>query len=217
MRGTTEEEDGFTSFSDVLMLFDDVLSSGDVGEDGFGFTGNETSQMKKRISSGDEHDRVCDPKPGKRCKRDQTKSSVGNAKVKKEKVGERITALQQLVSPYGKTDTASVLHETMGYIKFLQDQVQVLSTPYFKHNPLVRRRRHRRSKPDDESERVEKQWFMSCSTSLDRTRNGVDLWSSAIYLVTSHTKSEPVETVEVKSYKDKLFDAYKYFCLSVDT
>ncbi|CAH8255109.1 unnamed protein product [Arabidopsis lyrata] len=59
---------------------------------------------KKRISSGDEHDRVCDPKPGKRCKRDQTKSSVGNAKVKKEKVGERITALQQLVSPYGKDD-----------------------------------------------------------------------------------------------------------------
>ncbi|CAE5959779.1 unnamed protein product [Arabidopsis arenosa] len=147
MRGTTEEEDGFTSFSDVLMLSDDVLNSGDVGEDGSGFTGNETSQVlsfgggnqndaellfsqpsfspasplssrtnafavddkscicnKKKTSSGDEHDRVCDPKPGKRCKRDQTKSSVGNVKVKKEKVGERITALQQLVSPYGKDD-----------------------------------------------------------------------------------------------------------------
>ncbi|CAM6127589.1 unnamed protein product [Calypogeia fissa] len=52
--------------------------------------------------------------------------------VRKEKLGERITALQQLVSPFGKTDTASVLQEAIGYIKFLQDQVQVLSTPYMK-------------------------------------------------------------------------------------
>ncbi|XP_048434726.1 uncharacterized protein LOC125474789 [Pyrus x bretschneideri] len=88
----------------------------------------------------------------------------------KEKLGERITALQQLVSPYGKvelqkpksshpvnyfltiflqihrkyffffwelgklgvlqTDTASVLHEVMGYIRFLREQVQVLCSPY---------------------------------------------------------------------------------------
>jgi hypothetical protein len=52
--------------------------------------------------------------------------------VRKEKLGDRITALQQLVSPFGKTDTASVLLEAIGYIKFLQDQVQVLSTPYLK-------------------------------------------------------------------------------------
>ncbi|CAI9101947.1 OLC1v1000118C1 [Oldenlandia corymbosa var. corymbosa] len=53
-----------------------------------------------------------------------------HAKAKKEKLGERVIALQQLVSPFGKTDTASVLHEAMGYIKFLQDQVQVLCSPY---------------------------------------------------------------------------------------
>ncbi|XP_022888386.1 transcription factor bHLH123-like isoform X2 [Olea europaea var. sylvestris] len=38
-------------------------------------------------------------------------------------MGDRVTALQQLVSPFGKTDTASVLSEAIEYIKFLHDQV----------------------------------------------------------------------------------------------
>ncbi|PON54912.1 Myc-type, basic helix-loop-helix (bHLH) domain containing protein [Parasponia andersonii] len=53
-------------------------------------------------------------------------------KVRKEKLGDRIAALQQLVSPFGKTDTASVLMEAIGYIKFLQNQVETLSVPYKK-------------------------------------------------------------------------------------
>nr|XP_018680703.1 PREDICTED: transcription factor bHLH113-like isoform X2 [Musa acuminata subsp. malaccensis] len=57
-------------------------------------------------------------------------ASHGAIKVRKEKLGDRIMALQQLVSPFGKSDTASVLHEAMGYIRFLHDQVQVLSSPY---------------------------------------------------------------------------------------
>ncbi|XP_017256013.1 transcription factor bHLH68 [Daucus carota subsp. sativus] len=51
-------------------------------------------------------------------------------KVRKEKLGDRITALHQLVSPFGKTDTASVLLEAMGYIRFLEAQVQALSSAY---------------------------------------------------------------------------------------
>ncbi|KAJ4776880.1 basic helix-loop-helix (bHLH) DNA-binding superfamily protein [Rhynchospora pubera] len=51
-------------------------------------------------------------------------------KEKKDKIGERIVALQKLVSPFGKSDTASVLQEASGYIKFLHDQIQVLSSPY---------------------------------------------------------------------------------------
>ncbi|KAF3776863.1 Transcription factor [Nymphaea thermarum] len=52
-----------------------------------------------------------------------TPSPLPTFKVRKEKLGDRITALQQLVSPFGKTDTASVLHEAIQYIKFLHDQV----------------------------------------------------------------------------------------------
>ncbi|PHT29943.1 Transcription factor [Capsicum baccatum] len=63
----------------------------------------------------------------------ETPSPLPSFKVRKEKLGDRITALQQLVSPFGKTDTASVLHEAIEYIKFLHDQVNVLSTPYLKN------------------------------------------------------------------------------------
>ncbi|XP_052153232.1 uncharacterized protein LOC127771372 isoform X1 [Oryza glaberrima] len=48
----------------------------------------------------------------------------------KVKLGEKITALQQIVSPFGKTDTASVLLETITYIKFLHEQIQLFSQPY---------------------------------------------------------------------------------------
>ncbi|PHU24391.1 Transcription factor bHLH68 [Capsicum chinense] len=53
-----------------------------------------------------------------------------SSEVRKEKLGDRITALHQLVSPFGKTDTASVLSEAIGYIRFLQAQIQALSSPY---------------------------------------------------------------------------------------
>lgn len=36
-----------------------------------------------------------------------------------------------------QTDTASVLHEAMGYIKFLHEQVQVLCSPYLQKSQLL--------------------------------------------------------------------------------
>lgn len=60
----------------------------------------------------------------------QTSSSSSTIKVRKEKLGDKINALHQLVSPFGKTDTASVLLEVIGYIRFLQNQVEALSLPY---------------------------------------------------------------------------------------
>ncbi|XP_058780767.1 transcription factor bHLH110-like isoform X2 [Vicia villosa] len=62
----------------------------------------------------------------------ESKPSCAPFKVRKEKLGDRIAALQQLVAPFGKTDTASVLMEAIGYIKFLQGQVETLSVPYMK-------------------------------------------------------------------------------------
>ncbi|KAL2594309.1 hypothetical protein AAZX31_12G205300 [Glycine max] len=70
--------------------------------------------------------------PAPKRTRNETPSPLPAFKVRKEKMGDRITALQQLVSPFGKTDTASVLSEAIEYIKFLHEQVTALSTPYMK-------------------------------------------------------------------------------------
>ncbi|CAL5363595.1 unnamed protein product [Camellia sinensis] len=57
-----------------------------------------------------------------------------------QKLSDKITALQKLVSPYGKTDTASVLQEASISIKVLQDQIQnlfrMLSASYTSSKPL---------------------------------------------------------------------------------
>ncbi|XP_066305968.1 transcription factor bHLH110-like [Miscanthus floridulus] len=91
-----------------------------------------------------EHDAACQSRaaaaarpvpsqaPSSKKPRVEQRSSSPSFKVRKEKLGDRIAALQQLVSPFGKTDTASVLMEAIGYIKFLQDQVETLSRPYLK-------------------------------------------------------------------------------------
>ncbi|KAK7294216.1 hypothetical protein RJT34_17103 [Clitoria ternatea] len=72
----------------------------------------------------------------------QPSSSQPPLKVRKEKLGDRITALHQLVSPFGKTDTASVLLEAIGYIRFLQGQIEALSSPYLGNGSKNVRNQH---------------------------------------------------------------------------
>ncbi|XP_031493586.1 transcription factor bHLH112-like isoform X1 [Nymphaea colorata] len=75
-------------------------------------------------------------------KQKQEGSSVLSSKlqVPKVKLGDRITALQQIVAPFGKTDTASVLLEAITYIKFMQEQVVLLlNHPYMKPTPSTQR------------------------------------------------------------------------------
>ncbi|GMH06498.1 hypothetical protein Nepgr_008338 [Nepenthes gracilis] len=68
-------------------------------------------------------------------KKSSLKASRPAFKVRKEKLGDRIAALHQLVSPFGKTDTASVLTEAIGYIQFLQDQIHKLCSRHVKPLP----------------------------------------------------------------------------------
>nr|WAK86062.1 transcription factor bHLH16 [Nothapodytes nimmoniana] len=75
--------------------------------------------------------------PSNKRPRNESPSPLPAFKVRKEQMGDRITALQQLVSPFGKTDTASVLSEVIEYIKFLHEQVSVLSAPYMKSGASI--------------------------------------------------------------------------------
>ncbi|KAL6218933.1 hypothetical protein ACLB2K_012140 [Fragaria x ananassa] len=107
---------------------------------------------------------------------------------KREKLGERILALQQLVSPFGKTDTASVLHEALGYIRFLHDQVQVLCSPYLQRLPSLPEGGDGAGKGGDLRSRG------LCLVPMDYTahvanNNGADYWSSATMASNSHNVS----------------------------
>ncbi|KAK1422476.1 hypothetical protein QVD17_25618 [Tagetes erecta] len=66
----------------------------------------------------------------KRARTQHSSSQTTPLKVRKEKLGDRISALHQLVSPFGKTDTASVLLEATTQIRFLEGQIEALSSPY---------------------------------------------------------------------------------------
>ncbi|KAL8158770.1 hypothetical protein V2J09_000307 [Rumex salicifolius] len=67
---------------------------------------------------------------GAAVKKANVQNSAPQSTFKVRKFGDRITNLHQLVSPFGKTDTASVLLEAIGYIRFLQSQIEALSLPY---------------------------------------------------------------------------------------
>ncbi|XVE66771.1 hypothetical protein DITRI_Ditri08aG0105600 [Diplodiscus trichospermus] len=113
----------------------------------------------------------------KKSKVENPASSSGHAKVRKEKLGDRITALQQLVSPFGKTDTASVLHEAMGYIRFLHDQVQVLCSPYLQHPPDGEENGGKETRNDLKSRGL-CLVPVACTVHVANS-NGADFWSPA--------------------------------------
>ncbi|XP_044472528.1 transcription factor bHLH113-like [Mangifera indica] len=94
---------------------------------------SKSNESKKRSGSGKESFQCSSTivtTPATTQKTSKKTKGENLPKARKEKLGGRITALQQLVSPFGKTDTASVLHEAMGYIRFPHDQLQVNNTLY---------------------------------------------------------------------------------------
>ncbi|KAF6174618.1 hypothetical protein GIB67_006270 [Kingdonia uniflora] len=139
-------------------------------------SGNSIEAKKKRCEDASET-------PFKKPKNET--STVSSAKVQgpKVKLGDRITALQQIVSPFGKvTDTASVLQEAIGYIKFLQEQVQLLSNPYLKSNAnkdpwaLLERKDKAKGKLDLRSRGL-CLVPISCTPQVYRENTGSDYWT----------------------------------------
>lgn len=126
------------------------------------------TEHKRRLASFEPGSLIC-----KSEKRHKTEVAISK-KEKKDMVGERIATLQHLVSPFGKTDTASILFEAMEYIKFLHDQVKVLSAPYLL------------SAPKKETPESEQYSLRSCGLCLVPTSctlrvthtNGADIWAS---------------------------------------
>lgn len=89
---------------------------------------SSVARAKRPVNSMSEPKKSNNPESKKSCS--TSRSSCPPLKVRKEKLGDRISALQRLVAPFGKTDTSSVLTEAIGYIQFLHDQVETLSMPY---------------------------------------------------------------------------------------
>ncbi|KAL4583873.1 hypothetical protein LXL04_008458 [Taraxacum kok-saghyz] len=109
-------------------------------------------------------------------------------KVRKEKLGDRISALHQLVSPFGKTDTASVLFEATAHIRFLEGQIEALTSPYINlANNVTGGTRHQHS-PDGKAPQkdLESRGLclvpVTCIDHIDTTNmtsNGAEFWTPA--------------------------------------
>lgn len=114
--------------------------------------------------------------------RSETPSPLPAFKVRKEKMGDRITALQQLVSPFGKTDTASVLSEAIEYIKFLHEQVSALSTPYMKSGASIQHQQNSEKSKEPEGPRQDLRSRGLCLVPVSSTfpvthETSVDFWT----------------------------------------
>ncbi|GAU31292.1 hypothetical protein TSUD_39710 [Trifolium subterraneum] len=114
-----------------------------------------------------------------------TTNSSSKVQAPKVKLGDKITALQQIVSPFGKTDTASVLFEAIGYIKYLEEQVQLLSNPYLKANSHKDPRGIYFDRKDKEDAKIDLGSRglclvpTSCTPLVYRENTGPDYWTPA--------------------------------------
>ncbi|GMH17683.1 hypothetical protein Nepgr_019524 [Nepenthes gracilis] len=112
-------------------------------------------------------------------------SSTSSLKVRKEKLGDRITALHQLVSPFGKTDTASVLLEALGYIRFLQGQIEALSSPYLGNKASAKTHHCDNYSRDGQRNDMKSRGLclvpISCTQQLVESDNGADYWAPASF------------------------------------
>ncbi|XP_060675814.1 bHLH transcription factor RHL1 isoform X2 [Ziziphus jujuba] len=91
----------------------------------FGAPGPVMTQVPASASSGGA---PAQPRPRVRARRGQATDPHSIAeRLRRERIAERMKALQELVPNANKTDKASMLDEIIDYVKFLQLQVKVLS------------------------------------------------------------------------------------------
>ncbi|KAK1276509.1 Transcription factor [Acorus gramineus] len=185
-----EDEMGFMESREVLQRPNISgscdCSSASSNSNSSSFANNKSISMER--SSEEKRRKGCQNNNNnkkKKLKTETSKSQTSNAsccksKAKNEKMGTRITALQQLVSPFGKSDIASVLYEAMGYIRFLHDQIQVLGSPYFQKLPSTV---HLQEGGGEEGRDLRSRGLclvpVSCTLHVVES-NGADFWSSAI-------------------------------------
>ncbi|XP_024970944.1 transcription factor bHLH68-like isoform X1 [Cynara cardunculus var. scolymus] len=117
--------------------------------------------------------------------RAQHSSTQTPLKVRKEKLGERISSLHQLVSPFGKTDTASVLLEATAHIRFLESQIEALTSPYMNSSGATRHQHSADGKAlqKDLGSRGLCLVPVTCMDHLDTTNmtsNGAEFWTPAL-------------------------------------
>ncbi|XP_074555619.1 transcription factor bHLH113-like [Curcuma longa] len=174
-----------------ILLFDGSASSSMLCFSGKQEEEEEENENSKCSNVSENSKKIAVKKPKTECPASAA-SFHGSAKRRKEKLGDRITALQQLVSPFGKSDTATVLHEALGYIRFLHDQVQVLSSPYLRNlhmvRPLALQAEEEARRIDDLRSRGLCLVPVSCAEQVTSS-NGADFWSPSMTSMTRGSKS----------------------------
>ncbi|KAK9947364.1 hypothetical protein M0R45_002993 [Rubus argutus] len=90
--------------------------------------GAPAAAMNQAPASGSAGAAAAQPRPRVRARRGQATDPHSIAeRLRRERIAERMKALQELVPNANKTDKASMLDEIIDYVKFLQLQVKVLS------------------------------------------------------------------------------------------
>ncbi|PRQ59048.1 putative transcription factor bHLH family [Rosa chinensis] len=108
-----------------IIEVNDILPKNDLGGSiGERTTSNEWNQNKRNKGTNSQQQWHNQFQEASMEKQDNRKLQVPVRR--SQKLSDKITALQKLVSPYGKTDTASVLQEASIYIVLLQQQIQNL-------------------------------------------------------------------------------------------